>query len=82
MRFDEKSMKIKKEKKNKKEKKEKKRKITSPTSKKKKSPYIFTIHKMKESDTLIKDPSLLHYSREYSPLSGSELKYDSKEVER
>ncbi len=61
-----------------KEKKEKGKKRVKGDKRSKRSPYIFTIHKMKESDSLIHDSSLLEYKKEFSPISGSELKYDSK----
>ncbi len=46
--------------------------------KSKKSPYVFTIQKIKNSDKLIHDPSLLQFSKEFSPPSGSELEYNEK----
>ena len=46
--------------------------------KSKKNPHILTFKKMNDSDNLLNDPTLLKYSKEFSPASGSELKYDEK----
>ncbi len=45
---------------------------------KSKSPHILKLKKMEKSDELFESNKLLSYSREFSPLSGSELKYDEK----
>ena len=55
-------------------KKEKKQK----SIRKSKSPHILTFKKMQKSDELFQSPELLSHSREFSPLSGAELKYDEK----
>lgn len=59
-------------------KREKQKNVSKNSIRKSKSPHILTFKKMKESDQLFESPHLLSYSREFSPMSGSELKYDEK----
>ena len=39
-------------------------------------PYIMEIKKFKNNETLINTDERLHFTKEYSPLSGSEMKYE------
>ena len=53
-------------------------KKTTKQIRKSKSPHILSLKKMEQSDNLFNSDNLLSYSKEFSPLSGSELKYNEK----
>ena len=45
-------------------------------NKKSNKPYILEIKKFKENEKMLYNKSLLEYKSKFSPLSGSELKYN------
>ncbi len=71
-------MKIEKTKKEKSMQKRKDSEMNGMKIRKSKAPHILTFKKMRQSDDLLKSPDLLSFSKDFSPRSGSELKYNEK----